>query len=268
MKIQSLVKQSNGLYDVQFSDGTDMTMHEETVVRFQLLPGKTVDKDELQSIQDQLNIDQAYIKAIQYISYKLRSEHEINKYLEEDYTEAVRREVIERLSKEGYLDDVQYAEALMQTMYKTTIKGPGDLRRALRDHRVDPETINEYVDKFDDLVDSERMNYLKDKALKRHKGSMRQFKQKFRMTMTSKGYFSHHLAMVSYDDEETNFDELANLERDFDKAARKYQRKFSGYDLKSRVLQALARKGYAYDYIQENLGEKLDELEHYDSERD
>lgn len=266
MKIQSLVKQDNGLYDVNFSDSASMIMHEETVVRFQLLPGKTVDKDELQSIQDQLNIDQAYIKAIQYISYKLRSEHEINKYLEDDYTEVVRREVIERLTKEGYLDDTQYAEALMQTMYKTTIKGPGELRRTLKDHRVDPEVIQEFVDKFDQFIDSERMNYLKDKALKRHKGSMRQFKQKFRMTMTGKGYFTHHLSMVSYEDENKNYDELANLERDFDKSVQKYQRKFNGYDLKVRVLQALARKGYTYDYIQDNLGGKLDELEQYDPE--
>lgn len=266
MKIQALEKQDKGLYDVQFSDGSSMTMHEETVVRFQLLPGKTVNTAELQSIQDQLNIDQAYIKAIQYISYKLRSEHEINKYLEEDYTEAVRLEVIERLQKEGYINDTKYAEALMETMYKTTIKGPGELRRTLKDHRVDEEIIQNYVDEFDTRIDSERMNGLKDKALKRHKGSMRQFKQKFRLTMTNKGYSSHHLALVNYDETSENYDEHVNLERDFDKAHKKYQRKFNGYELKVRILQALARKGYAYDYIQDNLGGKLDELEHDDPE--
>ena len=266
MKIQALEKLDRGLYDVRFTDGSLMKMHEETVVRFQLLPGKTVDTEELKSIQDQLNIDQAYIKAIQYISYKLRSEHEINKYLEEDYTEAVRLEVIGRLKEENYINDTKYAEALMETMYKTTIKGPGELRRSLKDHRVDEEIIQNYVHEFDTRIDSERMNYLKDKALKRHKGSMRQFKQKFRLTMTNKGYFSHHLALVNYDDEAENFDELINLEKDFDKAYKNYKRKFSGYELKSRVLQALARKGYAYDYIQDNLGGKLDELEHDDTQ--
>lgn len=265
MEISKLKKQDDGLYEVSFNDGTFLSLHEETVVRLQLLPGKVVDKELLANIETQKNIDQAYIRALRYISYKLRSSHEISQHLEEDYEPDIIAETKERLISEGYINDESYAEALMQTMFKTTIKGPNELKRALIKHKIHSEIIEKYVSEFDKKIDDTRMNKLKDKALKRHKGSFKLFQQKFKATMIEKGYSSHHLALIDFEQKTDTFDEINNLERDYEKSYNRYQRKFKGYDLKMRILQALARKGYPYDFIQEHLGGKLNELEHNDS---
>lgn len=265
MEIKYLTLQNDGMYEVSLTDGQKLMLHEETVVKLQLLPGKSVDSELLSHIETQKNIDQAYIRALKYISYKLRSSHEISQYLDEDFEPDIIAEVKERLMTEGYIDDARYAEASMQTMFKTTIKGPNELKRTLQKHKINPEIIEKYVMQFDNLIDSERMNYLKDKALKRHKGSLRLFQQKLRATLFEKGYSSHHLEMIRFDEQWDTFNEVDNLERDYEKSYNKYQKKFRGYDLKMRILQALARKGYPYDFIQEHLGGKLNEFEHDDS---
>ncbi len=265
MEIRKVSKQDDSLFEVAFTNGETLTLHEETVIRLQLLPGKTIDADLLKDIEIQKNIDQAYIRALRFISYKIRSSHEISQHLEEEFEPDVIAEAKSRLKQEGYINDDTYAEALMQTMFKTTIKGPNALKQQLIKHKVNQEVREKYVTQFDDKIDESRMNKLKDKALKRHKGSHRLFQQKFKATMIEKGYYPHHLEMIDFNEQSGTFDEVHNLERDYEKSYNKYQRKFSGYDLKVRILQALARKGYPYDFIQEHLGGKLNELKHDDT---
>ena len=265
MEIRKLNKQDDGLYEVTFLNGESLTLHEETVIRLQLLPGKIVDADLLENIEIQKNIDQAYIRALRFISYKLRSSHEITQHLEKEFEPDVIAEVKQRLEQEGYINDATFAEALMQTMFKTTIKGPNELKKQLIKHKINSDIIEKKVNQFDSRIDESRMNKLKEKALKRHKGSYQLFQQKFKATMIEKGYYSHHLEMINFNEQTETFDEIYNLERDYEKSYNKYQKKFSGYDLKVRILQALARKGYPYDFIQEHLGGKLNELKHDDT---
>ncbi|WP_213810651.1 hypothetical protein [Jeotgalicoccus sp. WY2] len=91
----------------------------------------------------------------------------------------------------------------------------------MKKHQI-PEIIIEEADSFDELIDAERMNKLKDKFLRTHRGSYVQFKQKLREKLTLRGYSSHHFELIDYDDD---YDEDTYFEKDFEKYYNKYQKK-------------------------------------------
>ncbi|MFB9861591.1 RecX family transcriptional regulator [Salinicoccus siamensis] len=262
MQIKKVARGKKGMYDIQMDDGSSFKAHEESVVKYRLIPERILGEEEYNEVLSAIQFDAAYVRALGYISYKLRTIHEMRKYLAEDYAPVMIDETIKRLEEEGYLNDAHYAEALKNTMLATTDKGPHALERELKKHKVHPDIIRENVEKFSAQIDPERMNKLKDKQLKRHKGSYQQFKMKLTEKLYQKGYTGGHLAMIDFDDD---YDEDVHFNRDFEKYLRRYQKKETGYALKQKLIQAMMRKGYTYDSIQEKLGGLDDEtFEHND----
>ena len=84
MKIKRIVKLKREMYDVLFDDGQSIKVHEESLVRYVLIPGKELDESEFNEIVQNIQYDQAYVAAIKYISYKIRSVKEMFDYLNED----------------------------------------------------------------------------------------------------------------------------------------------------------------------------------------
>ncbi|CAM4350078.1 RecX family transcriptional regulator [Lacicoccus alkaliphilus] len=256
IKIDKVSKKKNGLYDVHLSNGDKMTVHEESLVRHRLLSGRELTEEELKDVYESIQYDQAYVGALKYISYKLRSHHEIRDYLGEEYETYIIDDVVGRLMDENYINDEMYAEALKNTMLNTSDKGPGLLERELKKHRIEEDIIFTKTAAFSDAVDSERMNKLKQKELKRYKGSNRHFSMKLQEKLMTKGYYKEHFELIDFDDD---FDETPFFEREFDKLYKRYKKKYEGFELKQKVTEALLRKGYAYDLIQEKLGGMTDE---------
>lgn len=256
MKIKRIVKLKREMYDVLFDDGQSIKVHEESLVRYVLIPGKELDEEEFKQIVQNVQYDQAYVAAIKYISYKIRSNKEMNDYLSEDYEERIVSQTINRLQNEGYLNDENYARSLRNTLFNTTDKGPGHLKRELKKHQIPERIIMEEAESFDELIDAERMNKLKDKFLRTHRGSYVQFKQKLREKLTLRGYSGHHFELIDYDDD---YDEDTYFEKDFEKYYNKYQKKESGFKLKQKIIAAMMGKGYAYDKISGKLGGMNDE---------
>lgn len=262
MQIKKVALLKNSMYEVHMDDGTSFKAHEESVVKYRLIPERILETDEYNQVLEAIQYDQAYVKALGYISYKLRSESEMRKYLVEDYHPEMIDKTIQRLREEGYVNDAHYAKALKNTMVATTDKGPFALERELKKHRIDEAVIRENVDAFSREVDEERMNKLKDKQLKRHKGAYRQFRMKLTEKLYQKGYGKAHIDMIDFDDD---YDETAHFDKDFEKYFNKYRKKETGHAMKQKLIQALMRKGYGYDLIQEKLGGIDDEtFEYYD----
>lgn len=253
MEVTALNKLENGMYEVVLSTGETLKVHEESVVTFGLLPGKHLESSQLQELKVQLVLDGAYLKAIHFISYKMRTCHEVAEKLGETYDDTVVGAVLERLMNEGYINDVKFAEAMKNTLLNTTDKGPMELMRSLRLKGVDREIIETFVERFDASIDRDRMNAIKDKMLKKHKGSYKMFINKVKERCMIRGYQPHHIQLIRFDDEHNDL-EADNLERDYRKSYNKYQKKHTGYALKTKIFQSLLRQGYSYDDIQDKLG--------------
>ncbi|WP_231634282.1 RecX family transcriptional regulator [Salinicoccus sp. YB14-2] len=263
IKIDKVTRRKNGLYDVDFSNGDKMTVHEESIVRHRLISDRQMTEDELKKIFEAVQYDHAYVAALKYISYKIRSLHEIRNYLSEEYESYVVKDVIGRLRDENYVNDELYSEALKNTMLNTSDKGPKLLEMELKKHRIDEDIIMRKTGEFNDLIDSDRMNRIKGKEFKKYKGSKKQFTLKLQQKLMNKGYYKEHFDMIDFDDE---FDETPYFEKDFLKAFRRYSSKYTGFDLKQRLTNALLRKGYSYDLIHKKIGEMTDETTTFDDE--
>lgn len=262
MKIQKVEAAKKQMFIVHLSDGQKFRAHEESVVRYRLISGRELDEGELDEIMEGISYDEAYIKALKYISYKLRSKYEVEQYLlDGDFMEQVAAHTVDRLMQEGYIDDKRYAEALKNTMLNTTLKGPGLLQRELKKHRLNQFLIDEAVRDFDDSIDAERMNKIKDKELKKYKGAYRQFQMKLKEKMMVKGYMNHHFELIDFNDD---FDDTSFFEKDFEKYYDKYRTRESGWKLKSKLIQSLLRKGYNYQLIEEKIGGIEDEIFEHD----
>ena len=81
--------------------------------------------------------------------------------------------------------------------------------------------------------------------------TLQQLKQKVTQSLTAKG-FSYAISTIALESLELEADEENELEllyTELDKSARKYSRKYEGYELKQRITQALARKGFDFSDI-------------------
>src|SRR5690625_2426092 len=104
MKIKRIVKLKGEMYDCLFDDEQSIKVQDKSLVRYVLIPGKELSDEEYEEIVENIQYDQAYVAAIKYISYKIRSNKEMHDYLHEDYDDKIKRQTILRLQNEGYLN--------------------------------------------------------------------------------------------------------------------------------------------------------------------
>ena len=77
--------------------------------------------------------------------------------------------------------------------------------------------------------------------------------------MMNKG-FSYSEAKIAFENLEVEKDseqEFELLYKELDKQYRKYSKKYDGYELKQRLTQSLARKGFSFDDIASALRDYL-----------
>ena len=100
------------------------------------------------------------------------------------------------------------------------------------------------------------------KLLKKYQGKypLKAIETKIIQALISKG-FAYNQAKIAFQNLELETDEETTNElilKELEKQYRKYSKKYEGYDLKQRLTQALARKGYDYSDITSTIREYLD----------
>src|SRR5699024_1947513 len=251
MKVERVVQLKNNFYDVYFSDQSKLKVHEESLVKYELLPNREIDEETLKEIKTSIEYDRAYIRAIQYISYKIRSKQEIIDNLSEFYSNDVIKKTTDRLEKEGYIDDEHYARSLNNTIFNTTDKGPKHLERKLFEKNIDENIIINEVEHFNEKDDNERNKRITQKELKKYKGSSNHFTMKLKKKLVRDGYTSENFELIPDD---IHFDDTDYFEKEFEKYYNRLKRKHEGFQLKQKVTAALLRRGFNYDQINEKLG--------------
>ena len=97
------------MYKLQF-DEFSVSIHEDLILKYQLLLKKNISVDDLDKIRMENNKYEAYNMALKYIKRRLRSEYEVRNYLTEKATSLDNINfTCELLKKQGYLNDKVYA---------------------------------------------------------------------------------------------------------------------------------------------------------------
>ncbi len=72
--------------------------------------GQELSADAVQKLQASDELEAAHARALNLLSYRARSQHEVEQFLQQKgYTPALSGQVLERLKEQGYLDDLRFA---------------------------------------------------------------------------------------------------------------------------------------------------------------
>ena len=258
MKITKIEKKKR-LYLLELDDSKKLYITEDTIVRFMLSKGMEITEQELKEIQDYAQFSYGKNLALYHLSFKQRTAKEVKDYLtQHDIQPEIISQVLDNLKKDNWINDRKYANSFIQSNLLTGDKGAFVLKKKLSQKGISSTTIEEELNQFDftELTDK-----VAEKLLKKYQGKLpsKALQDKLLQSLINKG-FSYSQAKTAYqhleiEEDQENQQEL--LYKELDKQYRKYSKKYDGYDLKQRLTQALARKGYDFSDIASALREYL-----------
>lgn len=157
-----------------------------------------------------------------------------------------------------WINDRQYAYSIINANQLSGDKGPYVLAQKLSQKGIAKSTIEEVLKDFDF---SEIAQRVAEKLLKKYNGKLpaRALQDKIIQNLTNKG-FSYSDAKSAFDNLDSQVDQETTQElifKELDKQYTKYASKYEGYELKQRLTQVLARKGYDFSDIASALREYL-----------
>ena len=258
MKITKLEKKKR-LYLLELDSDQTCYITEDTIVRFMLTKGKEISAEELTEIKSFAQFSYSKNLALYHLSFKARTEKEVRDYLaRHEIDEKIIPQVIQSLKNDNWINDRQYAQAIINSNQLSGDKGSYMLMQKISQKGVAKAVIQDVLQEFDMTEVAERTA---KKLLKKYQGKLpaRALQDKIIQNLTNKG-FSYSEAKAAFDQLDNQVDEETVQElifKELDKQYPKYSRKYEGYELKQRLTQVLARKGYDFSDIASALREYL-----------
>ncbi len=258
MKITKLEKKKR-LYLLELDSDQTCYITEDTIVRFMLTKDKDISPEEFAEIQTFAQFSYGKNLALYHLSFKARTEKEVRDYLiKHEIDEKIIPQVIQALKDDNWINDRQYAYAIINSNQLSGDKGSYMLIQKISQKGVAKALIQDVLQEFNMMEVAERTA---EKLLKKYQGKLpaRALHDKIIQNLTNKG-FSYSEAKKAFDQLDSQIEEETVQElifKELDKQYRKYSRKYEGYELKQRLTQVLARKGYDFSDIASALREYL-----------
>ncbi|HET7579282.1 MAG TPA: recombination regulator RecX [Bacillales bacterium] len=233
---------------------------EDVLVSFALSKGKEIDETELAGIIFEDEIKKAFNLAVNYLSYRMRSVKEIQDYLrKKDFGPEVIEKVLPRLEHYRYIDDAEFAKMFVRSRKQNSSKGPSAIRQELFQKGVAEHDIANALEGFTPEEQIEKATAFAEKQAKHHKKkSNADVKRTIAGTLAGKG-FSREVIDAALEQAEfakDEDDEWNALVTQAEKAARKYRRKYEGWEYEQRMKQHLYQKGFPFSMIEAYLSEQ------------
>lgn len=121
------------------------------IVAAWLKVGQELTDEKIKQLQEQDTTDVALQKAINFLSYRPRSEDEVRKNLKKkDFEEHVITKVMERLLRNGLVDDQKFAKLWVENRSEFRPRGSRVLRMELREKGIHEEIIESVTSNIDE----------------------------------------------------------------------------------------------------------------------
>ncbi|RFU62990.1 recombination regulator RecX [Peribacillus glennii] len=238
------------------------SVDEEVLLKFQLKKGKDIDDFDLADIQYHDDIQKAFTLALNFLSYRMRSEAEVRAYLKKKEIDGpIVQEAVHKLYQYKYLDDLEFAKAFVRTQMNSGQKGPVTVRMELKEKGIDDKKIEDALPLYTFELQEEHARRLAEKSIAKEKNiSERALKQKLEQTLLRKGFSTDVIveALLNVNLEKDSDEEWGSLCHQAEKAHRRLQ-KYTGFEYEQRMKQALFRKGFSIDSIERYLSEYVDQ---------
>lgn len=253
-----------GRYNVFLDGHYAFPISESTLIKFRLAKGQELDEEAVATIKSAEVVATANTTALDYLSHQPRTVHEVAARLrEEDLPEAAITQALARLKDLGYLNDHHYAQGFINDNLTLGDKGPKVMTTKLRQKGVAPAVIDDTLATIEDAAWREVATRAATKAARQNaRRPYREQVQRVKLALQQKG-FDHDMTAAVVADLALEPDTAGEHDRLQAEAAKQWRLKhrYTGYDRRNRVKQALYRKGYQLDDITAVLAEFSDEDE-------
>lgn len=260
--ITKIARQKNNpeRYNIYLNEEYAFPVDEAVLIQFGLTKGKILEPFEIEEIAYEDEIRKAFNVGLNYLSYQMRSEHEVKKkLLDKGFGEAVILEAIQKLRNYGFLDDATYSKALLETKKRTMKKGPRAIRQDLKKKGIEKKLQDDVLETFTYEEQLKLALELAEKTVRSEKvKTPTQVKQKIQDLLMRKGYsfliVSDVLEQLTFERDDEEWTDLVEIQGE--KVWKKYVTKYTNYELHMKVKQALYQKGFPIEVIERFIEEK------------
>lgn len=244
MKILRYEKKKNGMYQVFFDNGNNFDIHEEIILKYEMLLKKEFTNKEIDVLLDENKIYVYYDLAIKYIAKKMRSKKEIREYLKDKEADNdTINKVVEILSKQKYIDDEMYAKSYVNDRMFLSMDGPLKIRNKLEESWIDEKYITSALQIFGEEEEKERIEKIINKKIASNRNKSNYvLKNKIIEYLYTLGY-SKSLSQEIINS--VDFKEDKDIvKKEYEKIYKKLSKKYEGKDLEYKVKQKMYQMGF------------------------
>ncbi len=168
-KIQSQKKRA-GFYNI-FVDGTFFcSLSDLQLATLGLKNNQDISKKELSDIKNSSALSKTYDRALYYLQYGPRTVSQMQKYLlQKDFDEDVVQLTIERLIKDGYLNDLNYCLSFISTRQQLRPRSSMVLKKELLAKDINKDIIEQAISESEDVDNNLAIKKIIDKKIKQSK---------------------------------------------------------------------------------------------------
>ena len=250
MEIVNFKKTKANIYEITIKDGTSKMQYEiydDIILKNDLLIDKKLTKTKLNNILKENEIITCYYEALKYLSRKMRTKKEIRTFLKrKDYSDYSIEKSIDRLVKEGYLDELKYVSSYINDSLILTLDGPLKIKSSLLNLGIKEKTIDDELSKIDTSIFKEKLIKIIEKKKKTNKYSNIIFKAKLKSYLTMNGYEDDMIMSVL---DSIRIDSSEIFEKEANKIWNVLSKKYQNKELKVRFKNKMYTKGFSIDEI-------------------
>lgn len=248
MQIIKYTKKGSNKYELTLKDNTKLLVYTDLILEYNLLIRKNLDTNTLKEIKSaNLKLD-CYYKTLKYLK-NTKCNSDIKNYLK-DYPSNIVDYTVQRLTKEGYLNDNNYIKSYINTKINLSNDGYYKIYYYLKNKDLDETIIKNYLNDIEDNIWLDKINKIVNTKLKSNtKYSNNLLISKIKTYLKMLGY-QDYLINIALDN--INLDtskEDEKLEKDYLKLFNKYKNKYEKNKLNYILIGKLYQKGYDLDKV-------------------
>lgn len=221
--------------------------------KHQLKKGDTLSRNEINNLEDEQQIYEAYKKMVIRISKRMYTSHEIKQYLRDhfDLNEESIQVVLNMLIERNFIDDERYLTDKL-AYYRSLMYGNYRIEENFVSKGYDVQVVRDLIAQEPIEERIERARYRANQFVKSlHEGSIRQREKKLRQHLERQGFEPFVIdgvvmELVEGYSDETEYQDLLKA---LPKAFTKYSKKYEFYEAKNRTIRYCLSRGYGYDMI-------------------
>ncbi len=202
-------------------------------------------------------------KALNYLSFKARTEHELREYFEKKkYAQDSIDKVIDKLAEYHYIDDSGYVRQYCETNAFGKRQGRAKLRQDLIRRGISEELLEQILIYVPDEDEAEFARAHFQKAMTKTEGEpYRRRLPRIQNYLFRRGFSGETVSALlrEVSEEDCPVDE-EKFAKHFDHYLSMYTRKgMAGRELEAKVMRAMLSRGYQFDQVREALERSTEE---------